>query len=203
MVKIKILCIGDSHTAGFPLFDPIYGGEVRSSYEYWFNILLTNCFPEISFLIDNKGICGQTSGEVFQRLRTHLTKSSYHLVIFWGGANDIAIGYSVNAIWNNLWRVFKFTQENSTALILVTIPPMNWPETKEIILQLNEKIRFKSSFKTYMYSDVYNALVLEEQGILDPLFDAGDGVHLSIDGYEQVGRKVFNTASPFITNLLK
>ncbi len=202
-MKIKILCIGNSHTAGFPLFDPLYGGEAHSSYEYWFNLLLTNRFPETSFIIDNKGICGQLSSEVYRRLKTHLSASSYHLVIFWGGANDIAMGYPVNTIWNNLWQAFKFTQERSTAFMLVTIPPMNWPAINSKILQLNVKIRNKSSVETYMYADAYNALVLENQGILNPLFDAGDGVHLSIDGYTQIGKEIFNNASSFIGNILK
>ena len=203
MVKIKILCIGDSHTAGFPLFDPLYGGNSKSSYEYWFNLLLTNHFPDTSFVIDNKGICGQISSNIYRQLKISLSESDYNLVIFWGGANDLAMGYSINEIWNNLWQAFKFTQEKLTALILVTIPPMNWPEVNLKIIHLNEKIRSNSSVETYMYSDAYNALVLEKQGILNPLYDAGDGVHLSIDGYEQIGKEIFNTSSSYLTNLLQ
>ncbi|MHA2244654.1 MAG: GDSL-type esterase/lipase family protein [Candidatus Hodarchaeales archaeon] len=202
-MKIKILCIGDSHTAGFPLFDPIYGGNHHSSYEYWLNLLLTNHFPVTSFVIDNKGICGQISSNIYQQLKINLSESDYHLVIFWGGANDLAMGYSVNEIWKNLWQAFKFTQEKLTALILVTIPPMNWQEVNLKIIQLNEKIRKNSSNKTYMYADAYNTLVLKKQGSLNPLYDAGDGVHLSIDGYEKVGKEIFNTASSSLTNLLQ
>ena len=203
MVKIKILCIGDSHTAGFPLFDPLYGGNSHSSYEYWFNLLLTNHFPDTSFIIDNKGICGQISSNIYRNLKISLSESEYHLVIFWGGANDLAMGYSVNEIWNNLWQAFKFTQEKLTALILVTIPPMNWPEVNLKITHLNEKIRRNSGVETYLYADPYTALVLEKQGSLNPLYDAGDGVHLSIDGYEQVGKEIFITASSSLTNLLQ
>ena len=203
MVKIKILCIGDSHTAGFPLFDPLYGGNSKSSYEYWFNLLLTNHFPDTSFVIDNKGICGQISSNIYRQLKISLSESDYNLVIFWGGANDLAMGYSINEIWNNLWQAFKFTQEKLTALILVTIPPMNWPEVNLKIIHLNEKIRRNSGVETYLYADPYNALVLEKQGSLNPLYDAGDGVHLSIDGYEQIGKEIFNTSSSYLTNLLQ
>lgn len=202
-MKIKILCIGDSHTAGFPLFDPLYGGNSKSSYEYWFNLLLTNHFPDTSFVIDNKGICGQISSNIYRQLKISLSESDYNLVIFWGGANDLAMGYSINEIWNNLWQAFKFTQEKLTALILVTIPPMNWPEVNLKIIHLNEKIRRNSGVETYLYADPYNALVLEKQGSLNPLYDAGDGVHLSIDGYEQIGKEIFNTSSSYLTNLLQ
>ncbi|MFX0123469.1 MAG: SGNH/GDSL hydrolase family protein [Candidatus Hodarchaeota archaeon] len=201
-MKIRILCIGDSHTAGFPLFDPIYGGDSQSSYEYWLNLLLSKQFSGISFDIDNKGICGQGSREILHRLNTNLSKFRYDLVVFWAGANDIAIGYSVKTIWENLWRAFEFSIDKSEAFILVTIPPMNWPGINARIIQLNEKIRKNSDNTTYLYADAYNVLVLENQGILDPVYDAGDGVHLSIDGYEQVGKEIFNRTIPLIQTIL-
>lgn len=200
-VKIRILCIGDSHTAGFPLFDPLYGGDSQSSYEYWFNLFLSNQFSEVSFDIHNKGSCGQVSSEVFRRLNTTLSKIKYDLVIFWAGANDIAIGYSVKTIWENLWRAFKFSIKKSEAFMLITIPPMNWPGIETKILQLNEKIKKNSDSDTYLYADAYKVLVLENQGVLDPIYDAGDGVHLSIDGYEQVGKEIFNRATPLIQTI--
>lgn len=199
--KIKILCIGNSHTAGFPLFDPIFGGDSQSSYEHWFNLLLSSHFSNIPFVIDNKGICGQVSSEVYQRLKAILTNKKYDLVIFWGGANDLAIGYSVDTIWKNLWRAYEIAKQKSTSLLLVTIPPMNWPGIDSKIIQLNEKIKSNKSFTSYMVADTYQVLV--KQRTLNPLYDAGDGVHLSIDGYEQVGKEIFNQVSPFLENLLK
>ena len=199
--KIKILCIGNSHTAGFPLYDPSYGGDPQSSYEHWFNLLITRRFSNNSFIIDNKGICGEVSGQVYRRLKSNLTKFRYDLVIFWGGANDIALGYSANAIWNNLWRAYEFALKKSMAFMLVTVPPMNWPGINRIIIQLNERIRSNSNVETYMFADTYK--VLEKQGLLNPLYDAGDGCHLSIDGYEQVGKEIFNKVSPYLENILK
>ncbi len=202
MDKINILCIGDSHTAGFPLFDPLYGGDPLSSYEYWFDILLSNHFSDISFDIHNKGICGQVSSEVVHRHNAILSKFSYELVIFWAGANDIAMGYSVNRIWENLWQAYKFSVNKSKSFILVTIPPMDWAGIETKIIQLNEKIRNNSKSDTYLYTDAYNALVLDRKGGLNPIYDAGDGVHLSIDGYEQVGKEIFTQAVPLIQAIL-
>ncbi len=199
--KIKILCIGNSHTAGFPLFDPMFGGDIQSSYEYWFNLLLSSHFSGIPFKIDNKGICGQVSGEVYQRLKAILTNKNYDLVIFWSGANDLAIGYSVDTIWKNLWRAYELAKQKSTPFLLVTIPPMNWPGIDSKITKLNEKIKSNSGSTSYLIADTYQ--VLAKQRALNPLYDAGDGVHLSITGYEEVGQEIFNQVSPFLEKLLK
>jgi lysophospholipase L1-like esterase len=201
--KINILCIGDSHTAGFPLYDPLYGGNPKSSYEYWYNTLLSKQFPNITFVIHNKGICGQVSGEVLRRLSNALETFRYDFIILWAGANDIAIGYPVLRIWENLWQAFKIAVENSKAFILVTIPPMNWPGIDTKIGQLNEEIRNNSNSDTYIYADAYAALVLENEDILNPIYDAGDGVHLSIDGYEQVGKVIFNQTLPLLQKIVK
>lgn len=198
--KIKILCIGNSHTAGFPLFDPLYGGNPKSSYEYWFDILLTQDFPSVLFDIDNRGICGQVSSQVYQRLESILSKSHLDLVIFWAGANDIALGYSADKIWNNLWKAVELSQE-TTIITLVTIPPMNWPGISHELTKLNKKIRNHSNSRACFVADTF--AVLEKQGMLDPEYDSGDGVHLSIDGYEKVGGAIFNAISPLITNILK
>ncbi|MFX0013755.1 MAG: GDSL-type esterase/lipase family protein [Promethearchaeota archaeon] len=203
MKNIKILCIGDSHTAGFPLFDPLYGGNSQSSYEYWFNLLVTRKFPNASFEINNRGICGQTSNQVLNRLEVNLTKVKYDLVIFWAGANDIALGYSVKTIWDNLWRAYFITREKSIAILIVTIPPMNWPGINSKISYLNEQIKKNSGFETYLCADVYTALVSKRNSTLNPLYDSGDGVHLSIDGYEQVGKEIFRKTTPFLTDILK
>ncbi|MFW9902899.1 MAG: SGNH/GDSL hydrolase family protein [Candidatus Thorarchaeota archaeon] len=203
MNKINILCIGDSHTAGFPLFDPLFGGNPKSSYEYWFNNHLSKQFSEITFVIHNKGSCGQVSREVLRRLNNALETFSYDLIILWAGANDIAIGYSVERIWENLWQAYKISVEKSKAFMLVTIPPMNWPGIDTKIGQLNEEIRINSNSDTYMYADAYAALVLENEDVLNPIYDAGDGVHLSIDGYEQIGKVIFNQTVPLIQKIVR
>ena len=203
MVKISILCIGNSHTAGFPLFDPLYGGDPKSSYEYWLRLHLSDHFSDIEFDIHNEGRCGQVSREILRRLKNILSSFNNDLVIFWAGANDLALGYSVNRIWENLWRAYQFSVKKSKAFILVTIPPMNWPGINTNIVQLNEEIRNNSGIDTYKYADAYSALVLEKGGVLNPNYDAGDGVHLSIDGYEQVGQEIVRIAILSIQGIIK
>lgn len=190
--KIKILCIGNSHTAGYPFFDPMYGGNPESSYEYWLNLHLTKTFSSSSFILENQGICGQGSSEVYNRLKTLLTTKEYEIIIYWAGANDIAIGYSIQSIWQNLWKAYKLAKEEISAFVLVTIPPMDWYEINPIIVELNEKI-LSNSRNVYFCANIYPAL--EENGKLKKVYDVGDGVHLSVEGYRIAGKVIFNTLS--------
>ncbi|MFX0182755.1 MAG: SGNH/GDSL hydrolase family protein [Candidatus Hodarchaeota archaeon] len=195
LTKIKILCIGDSHTAGYPFFDPMYGGNPESSYEYWVNLHLTNTFSSSTFILENHGICGQGSSEVYNRLKKLLTTNKYDIIIYWAGANDIAIGYSIQSIWKNLWKAYKLAKEKTLTFILVTIPPMDWYEIDPIIVELNEKI-LSNSKNNYHCADVYPAL--EEKGKLKKVYNVGDGVHLSVEGYRLVGKVISDTLSEYL-----
>ena len=197
--KIRILCIGDSHTAGFPSFDPLYGGNIKSSYEYWLDLLLKQKYKTIKFIIENKGQCGETSFEVYRRFKALLSKNMYNLSIFWAGANDIALGYSTAEIWANLLKASKIAQNKDIKFIIINIPPMNWPSLNLIIKDLNERI---SSYKknVYLCANVHN--VLEEKGKLKADYDAGDGVHLSQKGYQEVGKAIFKIILPLIDNIV-
>lgn len=199
--SFRVLCIGDSHTAGFPLFDPMLGGNQKSSYEFWLEKFLTQTFPATVFHLENHGICGQTSAEVFFRFKSHISLSKpYDLGIFWAGANDLAVGYPISSIWQSLFKAYELAKKNSLRFILVTIPPM-WPGISHKINKINQKIKMLNKRGSYHYADVYT--VLEKQGVLNPRYDSGDGVHLSIDGYNQVGEVMFNTISNIINDLVK
>ena len=76
--------------------------------------------------------------------------------------------------------------------MVVTIPPMNWQGFDKQVTAINGKIRnFNNNSTKFFIADVY--LRLETKGNLDPKFDVGDGVHLSIEGYKQVGKTIFRS----------
>lgn len=196
-MKYEILCIGDSHTAGFPYFDPSSGGNTESSYEYWLNRLLEKKYSNLSFSLTNEGICGQITSEINKRLKKELTRKKNYFVIYWGGANDIAVGYTVDDIWENIKNAYLHTVEYKIKFMVVTIPPMNWPGFDKKVIAINGKIReFSKNSSNCIIADVY--LKLETNGNLDSKFDVGDGVHLSIEGYKQVGKTIFQSLSDII-----
>ncbi len=194
----RVLCIGDSHTAGFPLFDPVYGGNPRSSYQYW---LQKNCellVPEFSLVLSNQGICGQTSHEIVTRLRRELdhSQTEYNMVILWAGANDIALGYSPLDIFENIKQGVGISQEFGLNILVPTIPPMpmGWGD---VVRQVNTILTNNSSEHYYLV-DVYT--VLEETSKLSPKYDCGDGVHLSIEGYKAVASTIQQVLNAILIN---
>ncbi|NHJ01254.1 MAG: hypothetical protein EAX86_03885 [Candidatus Heimdallarchaeota archaeon] len=180
----SILCIGDSHTAGFPLYDPLYGGNPKSSYQYWLSELLNSSYPNIRFEIDNKGICGQTTKEITLRLKGLVSNRRYHMIIYCGGANDIAMGYSVDKIWKNMEEALKTIHDLNIKFFLLTIPPMNWSDTFDQLMEINNNIMNLKMTSNYIPVDIHTAL--KENGYLNRSFNSGDGVHLSIQGYKQI-----------------
>ncbi|MFQ6126401.1 MAG: SGNH/GDSL hydrolase family protein [Candidatus Heimdallarchaeota archaeon] len=192
----RVLCIGDSHTAGFPLFDPVFGGNPRSSYQYW---LQKNCqavVPDLCLVLSNRGVCGQTSHEIVTRLRRELDRSQveYNSIIFWAGANDIALGYGSVEIFENIKKGVRISQEFRLKILVLTLPPMplGWGD---VVRQVNTMLTTNSG-ELYYVVDTYS--VLEENGNLSPHYDCGDGIHLSVMGYRVVGRLLCEAIQCFL-----
>ncbi len=182
----NILCIGNSHTAGFPLYDPLFGGNQESSYEYWLKEKLTRKYPAYFFEIKNFGICGQISFDILQRLKNIKNLVQFQIVLFWGGANDIGMGFSVNEIFKNLEQASSFCNRKEITCFVLTVPPMNYTVMNESIRKLNEKILSKPNINSI---DIYKHLV--KDFTLNSDYGIGDGVHLSITGYQQVANAIF------------
>ena len=100
MEKIQILCIGDSLTAGYPEYDPMWGGDPNSQYCYWLEKELQKRV-QLKFNIKNEGVCGDTTGQIARRLEFEIKKKPPDIVLAFGGGNDIVIGYSPLRIKKN------------------------------------------------------------------------------------------------------
>ena len=184
---VSILCIGDSHTAGFPLYDPYFGGDHSSSYEYWLELKLRNEFPKHSFSLENQGVCGEYSIDILNRLKKIQNIQKYSFILFWGGANDIGMNKPVDTIVKVLQQVKDYCNQNKVPYFFLNIPPMNILGLNKQVIDLNARIY--KNFKNRVI-DVHSALNLE--GTLKQEYGIGDGVHLSIDGYHQVAKTIFN-----------
>jgi len=192
----RVLCIGDSHTAGFPLFDPAYGGNPRSSYQHWLQKNCESVVPELKLILSNQGICGQTSHEIVTRLRRELDRAQaeYNMVILWAGANDIALGYDPLVIFENIKQGVCISQEFGVKVLVLTIPPMpmGWGD---VVRQVNTLLT-NNSGELYYLVDTYS--VLEENRNLSPHYDCGDSVHLSVKGYHVVGKLLCEVFQNFL-----
>ncbi len=193
----KILCIGDSHTAGFPQFDPNFGGLPESSYEFWLEVSLQEEYPEYSVELDNEGICGEFSTDIYHRLLAIPNLRKYICVLFWGGANDLGMGRRAEQIWKTIDLALQYCNSEGVPVFIFTIPPMNISGLQKHLLKLNEMIHANLATNVI---DVYPSL--ERNGRLDSQFGIGDGVHLSIKGYKTVAGVAFDSLKKFLPDIL-
>jgi Lysophospholipase L1 and related esterases len=85
---MKIVCLGDSLTAGMDRNDP----------SHWINILQ----KEAVHTYVNKGICGDTSGGMLARFYRDVVEEEARCVILMGGENDFIMGADGGVVQSNL-----------------------------------------------------------------------------------------------------
>ena len=194
MDPLTILCCGNSHTAGFPGYDPLMGGDPHSSYQFWLEKELRVIQPEKEFRIVNQGMCGDTSQGIVWRLFQELEATHYDLVILAGGTNDLGMRSEVQ-IFENLKEGYDTCKAHDTLLISPSIPPINIAHLHTCVNAVNNDIRkYTAGFSGVYFADWFGTLK-DENGFLEDRFDAGDGVHLSVEGYKQIGELLASVVS--------
>jgi len=197
MESFTILCIGDSHTAGFPDFDPLMGGNPESSYQFWLHKGLEKKRPDKDFRLINQGMCGDTAQGIVRRLLSILTTTQCNLVILAGGTNDLGM-IGETQIFTNLEEGYNAVKARQLPLLVPSIPPISLDAYVGRVTRLNRAIEaYALSGENVFFADWFGALK-DEAGFLDDRYNAGDGVHLSIEGYERIGSLMV----PLVSNVL-
>ena len=182
----KILCIGNSHTAGFPYYDPMMGGNPESSYQHWLKKGLLQIHPENNFSITNQGICGDTSRGIVLRLIDALGTIQPDLAILAGGTNDLGMTGD-QEIFTNLEEGYETCRKTKIPLIATSIPPISLYEYVARVKTVNSCIAaYTSKHQNVFFADWFGALK-DKQGFLADRYNSGDGAHLSVEGYKRVG----------------
>jgi lysophospholipase L1-like esterase len=186
MKSTTILCIGDSHTAGFPDYDPLMGGDPESSYQFWLREGLLAELPDHEFRLINEGVCGDTSRGIAARLFRALASQRCDLTILAGGTNDLGM-ISEEQIMKHLTEGYDACRSRGIPVIAPTIPPISLQGYGVPIKKINLAIeRYTSAASGIFLADWFGALK-DEDAFLADRFDAGDGVHLSVEGYKRIG----------------
>jgi lysophospholipase L1-like esterase len=195
---ITILCIGDSHTAGFPDYDPFMGGDPESSYQFWLNRELLKIDPDVHYTLINEGMCGDTSRGIVSRIIQFLKIKACDLVILAGGTNDLG-STNGNEVFGNLRRGYEACLQHNIPVIAPAIPPVSLHGYVPHVIELNKKIEaYASQHQTIFFSDWFTILK-DDQGFLADAYNAGDGIHLSIAGYKRIGLLM----APLVKNINK
>ena len=188
-----VAALGDSITAGSPLWDPDAGvrariGEAldeRSQWPYW----AARRHPGLQFR--NCGVHGERTDEIAARLEACAAGAG--ALVVQGGINDIAQRRPVEAAAASLRGMVRRGRELGLRVAVADVLPWNagGPERVQPILELNRLVA---------------ALALEEEVSLlrfhDTLLDPGrpgcmreewvsDGDHPSVEGYGRLGELAF------------
>ena len=123
----KIVTIGDSHTAGYPGYDPSLGGNPESSYQYWMEESLKKTTQRKDIEIVNLGRPSEFSNTIVNRLIDYIQNSqtAIDIVIFNGGANDVTEDIAtVQPVLQNITLIIDEIIIHNIILILSSIFPM-------------------------------------------------------------------------------
>lgn len=121
----RIICLGDSTTAGTPGFrspleaPPGGAGDVASQYAYW----LARAHPDWEVL--NRGVNRERTDQIAARFGRDVLDARPALVIIIGGVNDIYDGYGAAHAIEYLGRMYAAARAAGIAVVAGTILPFN------------------------------------------------------------------------------
>jgi lysophospholipase L1-like esterase len=187
--RILVACLGDSITAGSPLWDPdpavragILEPDPRSQYEHWADL----ADPRLE--LRNCGIFGQRTDEIARRLDA--CADGAEVLVVQGGINDIAQSRSVERAADHLAGMIERGRELGLAVALANVLPWNngYPRADEPIRRLNALIAELDIQVLPFFETLEDS---ERPGRMREEW-TDDGDHPSIEGYRRLGELAFS-----------
>jgi len=190
---VLVAALGDSITAGSPLWDPDPGIrrgsgpalDETSQFEYW----ASQEDPSLEFR--NCGVFGERTDEI--ALRLDGCAEGADALIVQGGINDIAQGRPVAEAAEDLRAMVQSGLDMGLPVALVDVLPWNngHPAADEPIEQLNrliERIGAEEGIPVLPFHDTLEDPA--EPGVMRADLTI-DGDHPSVDGYRLLGEQAF------------
>jgi lysophospholipase L1-like esterase len=190
---VVVAALGDSITAGSPLWDPdpatreLIGerADERSQFEYW----AEEADPTLEFR--NCGVPGERTDEIALRLDDCAAGADALLVQ--GGINDIAQGRPVGEAAADLDTMVRAGQELGLPVTIVELLPWNscHPEADPRVAELNREIARIGRNRDVPVLPFHETLEdPAEPGTMEAEL-TDDGNHPSIAGYRRLGEEAF------------
>jgi lysophospholipase L1-like esterase len=186
-----VAALGDSITAGAPLWDPdpgvrsdIVDPDRRSQYGYW----AERALPGTRFR--NCGVSGERTDEVAARLDE--CSEGANVLIVQGGVNDIAQGLPVEKAAANLRAMVRRGKRRGLRVAVAELLPWNggYPDAERPVRELNRRIAAIAREEGATVLDWYEVLEDPRRPGRMRLRLTSDLAHPSVAGYRRLGEAV-------------
>ena len=184
---MTIVCLGDSTTAGTPLFKspvetpPDGEGDERSQFVYW----LRQLHPDWRFL--NCGVNGERTDQVAARFDRDVLGNRPDALILIAGVNDVYQGRGADEVTRNLQAIYERARTEKIPLIAGSIVPYNTAtgDQNQRMHSVNDWIRRAANRGSGIsFVDTRAATAAPENP--DQLAGSPDGLHPDIEGYKRM-----------------
>ena len=184
---MTIVCLGDSTTAGTPLFkSPIEAppdgqGDERSQFAYW----IRQVHPD--WVVLNRGVNGERSDEIAARFDRDVAAHRPDVVIVIGGVNDVYQGRAVEHVTMQLDSIYRRALGQGMRVVAGSIVPYNTatPDQNARMHEINDWIRITADREAGIrWVDTRRAAAAPDN--IDRLASSPDDLHPDIDGYRRM-----------------
>ena len=181
---MKIVCLGDSTTAGTPLFKspveapPDGEGDERSQFPYW----LREIQPDWD--VFNAGVNGERTDQIAARFDRDVLVRQPQLVVIIAGVNDVYQNLPADRVTAQLAAMYDRAASAGIAVVAGTIVPYNTatPDQNARMHAINDWIwRQAGARRRFQVADTRAATA--DPGNPDRLAGSPDDLHPDINGY--------------------
>jgi acyl-CoA thioesterase-1 len=179
-----IVCLGDSTTAGTPLFKspieapPDGAGDERSQFAYW----LRQAHPDWQVL--NCGVNGERTDQIAARFERDVLAHHPRVVVIIAGVNDVYQGLAASRVTSELEALYNRALASGLRVVAGSIVPYNTAgdDQNARMRAVNAWIaQFAGSQPGMWFVDTRRAAADPHDP--DRLAGSPDGLHPDIDGY--------------------
>jgi len=184
---VTIVCLGDSTTAGTPLFKspietpPDGEGDEQSQFAYWIRQ------SQPGWAVLNRGVNGERSDEIAARFDRDVAAAHPDIVIVIAGVNDVYQGRPADDVTAQLEGIYRRALDLGIRVVAGSIVPYNTatPDQNARMHAINDWIRDKAGRDTRItYVDTRRAAAAPDN--IDRLASSPDDLHPDIEGYRRM-----------------
>jgi lysophospholipase L1-like esterase len=191
---VIVACLGDSITAGSPLWDPdpvvratIGKPDERSQWQWW----AARAAPELDFR--NHGVCGERTDQIAARFDKAVEGAE--ILIVQGGINDVVQSRPVEEAARNLAAMIEGGQGLGLRVAVADVLPWNNGDVRaaQDIVRLNKLVHAMAETLGVSLLPFHDTLADPENPHRMPAEWTDDGNHPSVEGHRLLGERAFRT----------